>query len=288
MKIGIVGAAGRMGRMLLADVLQAPDCRLAGAVETAGHPAVGRPVGALLENGHAGASDGAPLPDRPDVAEALAQPVGDDAVALFAAADAVLDFTRPAATVDFARLAAQGKTVHVIGTTGLSAAEEAELTKAARHAAIVYAANMSLGVNLLLALARRVAATLDIGYDVEIVEMHHRHKVDAPSGTALALGRAVADGRRVDLEDHWVKARDGVTGPRRDGDIGFATLRGGDVVGEHRVLFAGAGEQIELVHRAGRREIFAQGALRAARWAHGKPPGLYGMADVLGLADTRG
>ena len=280
MKIGVVGAAGRMGRMLLAGVLTAPDCRLAGAVEAAGHPAIGRPVGDLL-------ADLADRPETPETPEALDQPVGDDAVALFAAADAVLDFTQPAATLAFARLAAQGKTAHIIGTTGLTPADEVELTKAARHAAIVYAANMSLGVNLLLALARRVAAALDTGYDVEILEMHHRHKVDAPSGTALALGRAVADGRRVDLEDHWVKARDGRTGPRRAGDIGFATLRGGDVVGEHHVLFAGDGEQVELVHRAGRRDIFAQGALRAARWAHGKPPGLYDMADVLGLSDGR-
>jgi 4-hydroxy-tetrahydrodipicolinate reductase len=284
-----------MGRRLLAETLAAPDCRLAGAVERPGHPMVGQPVSALLAPGTAGPAagpgGGEPLPDGDQSAErtaALERPVGDDPVTLFATADAVLDFTTPASTREFASLAAQGKTVHIIGTTGLDAAGEAELAKAARHAPIVYAANMSLGVNLLLALARRVAAVLDEGWDAEIVEMHHRHKVDAPSGTALALGRAVAQGRRVALEDHWVKARDGTVGPRREGEIGFATLRGGDVVGEHRVLFAAAGEQVELVHRAGRRDLFAQGALRAARWAHGQPPGLYGMADVLGLEDMGG
>ncbi len=182
-----------------------------------------------------------------------------------------------------AGLAAQAMAVHVIGTTGLSAGQEDALERAALHTAIVRAANMSLGVNLLLALVEQVGRALDADYDIEIVEMHHRHKVDAPSGTALALGRAAADGRGVDLAAVAERVRAGHTGPRRRGDIGFATLRGGDVVGEHSVIFAAEGERIELTHKASTREVFARGAIRAALWARGKPPGLYGMKDVLGL-----
>jgi 4-hydroxy-tetrahydrodipicolinate reductase len=197
--------------------------------------------------------------------------------------EGILDFTTPAATVKFAGLAANARAVHVIGTTGLSEADELQIAAAARHAPIIKAGNMSLGVNLLVALTRRVAEALDEDFDIEIVEMHHRHKVDAPSGTALMLGKAAAEGRGVDLAKHSIRARDGVTGARPRGDIGFATLRGGSVVGDHKVILAGPGERIELAHIAGDRSIFARGAVKAALWGHGKAPGLYSMSDVLGL-----
>ncbi|MDJ0949968.1 MAG: 4-hydroxy-tetrahydrodipicolinate reductase [Alphaproteobacteria bacterium] len=264
--IGVVGAGGRMGQMLVREVAATNGCRLAGATEAPGSAALGRDAGEI-----AGI-------DALDVA------LIDDATVLFAECDAVIDFTTPDATAGHAALAAQGRAVHVIGTTGLGAAEEDALAKAARHTALIWAPNMSLGVNLLLALTERVAATLDDSFDIEIVEMHHRHKVDAPSGTALGLGRAAAEGRGVALDDVAARARDGHTGERRRGDIGFAVLRGGDVVGDHSVVFAGAGERIELAHRASSREIYAKGAVRAALWGQGKPPGLYSMRDVLGLA----
>jgi 4-hydroxy-tetrahydrodipicolinate reductase len=187
--------------------------------------------------------------------------------------------------VELAALAAQMRLVHVIGTTGLGDEDEARIKAAARHAVIVKSGNMSLGVNLLAALVRRVAATLDEAFDIEILEMHHRRKVDAPSGTALLLGKAAAEGRAVALADHSDRVRDGHTGARQAGHIGFATLRGGSVVGEHTVIFAGEGERIELAHRAEDRAIFARGALRAVQWGRGQKPGLYGMADVLGMAD---
>jgi 4-hydroxy-tetrahydrodipicolinate reductase len=265
MDIGIVGCAGRMGRMLIGEVLATDGCRLAGAVERPGSDAVGR--------------DAATLAGRQPVGVTVA----DDPLPLFASAQAVIDFTSPDATAEFAELAAQGKLVHVIGTTGLGPEHEAALQRAARHAPIVRAANMSLGVNLLAELVRRVAAALDDRFDVEIVEMHHRHKKDAPSGTALALGEAAAAGRGVALAEAAVRGRDGLTGERADGAIGFAALRGGDVVGEHTVVFAGPGERIELTHKAADRAIFARGAVRAAQWGFGRPPGIYGMRDVLGL-----
>jgi 4-hydroxy-tetrahydrodipicolinate reductase len=195
----------------------------------------------------------------------------------------VLDFTSPASTLAFAALSAQARIVHVIGTTGLSAADEAKIEAAARHATIVKAGNMSQGVNLLAVLTAEVARALGPEFDIEILEMHHRHKRDAPSGTSLMLGRAAAGGRDVSLQERGVKVRDGDVGPRREGDIGFAALRGGDVVGEHRVIFAGPGERIELAHVATDRGIFARGAVKAALWARGKDPGLYSMMDVLGL-----
>jgi len=265
MKIGIVGCAGRMGRMLLSAVHAAEGCEIAGGTEAPGAAAVGRDLGELIGLGPLGFA------------------VGDDAVELFATVDAVIDFTVPAATVAHAALAAQAQVAHVIGTTGLDAAQEQAIERAALHTAVVKAANMSLGVNLLLALVERVAATLTDDYDIEVLEMHHRHKVDAPSGTALALGRAAAAGRGVDLDAVAQKVRDGVTGARRRGDIGFATLRGGDVAGEHAVIFAGEGERIELAHKASSREVFARGAVRAALWTRGRAPGLYSMRDVLGL-----
>jgi 4-hydroxy-tetrahydrodipicolinate reductase len=196
----------------------------------------------------------------------------------------VLDFTAPGATTAFAELAAQARIVHVVGTTGLSPDDMAKLKAAGRHAVIVQSGNMSLGVNLLAVLVRQAAKSLDADFDIEVVEMHHRHKVDAPSGTALLLGRAAAEGRGVDLEGHSVRSRDGHTGARKRGDIGFATLRGGSVVGEHSVLLAGEGEVIELAHRATDRAIFARGAVKAALWGRGRKPGLYSMADVLGLS----
>jgi 4-hydroxy-tetrahydrodipicolinate reductase len=265
MKIAVLGAAGRMGQSLARAVAATEGCVLAGGVEAKGSPAVGRDLGEVAGLG------------------ALDIPITDDPLPLFAEIDGALDFTAPKATVTFAGLAAQARIVHVIGTTGLSPDDMAKIEAAARHAAIVKAGNMSLGVNLLAGLTERVARTLGPEFDIEILELHHRHKRDAPSGTALMLGEAAASGRGVALKDHAVRSREGDVGPRREGDIGFAVMRGGDVVGEHRVIFAGDGERIELVHVATDRGIFARGAVRAALWARGQGPGLYSMADVLGL-----
>jgi len=235
---------------------------LHGAVEHEGSAAIGQDAGLLA--------------GRP----ACGVTVSDDPVPLFATADAVIDFTRPEASVRFAALAAQGKAVHVVGTTGFSAEDLAALGRAARHTPIIQSYNMSLGVNLLAALVRQAARALDSGWDLEVVEMHHRHKIDAPSGTAILLGRAAAEGRGVDFDAVKAIDRDG---KRAEGAIGFATLRGGDVVGEHAVILAGAGERIELAHKATDRGIFARGALKAALWGRGRAPGLYSMNDVLGL-----
>ena len=265
MKIGIVGCAGRMGRMLVQTVLGTPGAELAGGTEAEGSPFIGQDVAAL-----AGAKPGG-----------LA--VGADPEVLFQQADAVIDFTLPTATAGHAKLAAQHKTCLILGTTGLRAPEQEAVEAAALAVPVVQAANFSVGVNLLLGLTRQVAALLGEDFDIEIVEMHHRHKVDAPSGTALALGRAAAEGRGVDLAQVWQKVRDGHTGERKPGDIGFATLRGGDVVGDHTVLFAGPAERVELTHKAGSRAIFARGAVRAALWTGDQHPGLYSMRDVLGL-----
>jgi 4-hydroxy-tetrahydrodipicolinate reductase len=214
----------------------------------------------------------------------LEVPVTGDALAAVVAADGILDFTRPEASVELAGLAAQARIVHVIGTTGLTTAHMTKLSAAARHATLVQSGNMSLGVNVLAATVERVARALPASYDIEIVEMHHRMKVDAPSGTALLLGEAAARGRDVALAAVADRGRDGMTGARKPGAIGFAALRGGTVVGDHAVVFAGPGERIELTHRAETREIFAHGAVAAALWARGRKPGLYTMADVLGLA----
>ena len=265
MNLIVAGAAGRMGRALIRAVHEMPHATVIGALEKPGAPDIGADIGALAGLGPLGVK------------------VTDDPLPLFAKADGVLDFTAPAATLALAELAAQARIVHVIGTTGLSAGEQAKIEAAARHAAIVKAGNMSLGVNLLAGLTNRVAQTLGADFDIEILELHHRHKRDAPSGTALLLGEAAASGRAIALKDHSVRVRDGDVGPRREGDIGFAALRGGDVVGEHKVIFAGAGERIELVHIATDRGIFAQGAIRAALWARGQGPGLYSMRDVIGL-----
>jgi 4-hydroxy-tetrahydrodipicolinate reductase len=265
--IAVLGASGRMGRSLIAAVRETKGAHVAGATERPGHDWVGQDLGVAL--------GGAPL----------GVVVTDDPIEAFVRAQAALDFTTPAATVQHAELAAQARLVHVIGTTGLERPQLERLAAAARHAVIVRSGNMSVGVNLLATLARKVAATLGTEFDVEIVEMHHRHKVDAPSGTALLLGEAVAAGRRVNLADVAERGRDGVTGARAEGAIGFASLRGGDVVGEHEVVFAGPGERIALRHVATDRMLFARGAVRAALWGQGRDPGQYDMLDVLDLRD---
>jgi 4-hydroxy-tetrahydrodipicolinate reductase len=267
MRLIVLGAGGRMGRTLVRAIAEAAGVVVAGAVEDARSPLIGQDSGALAglkPNGIALTAELAPLLTN---------------------ADGILDFTAPAASVAFAALAAEAGKVHVIGTTGLSAADEEKIKAAARRAVIVRSGNMSVGVNLLAALVKRVAKTLD-DFDIEILEMHHNQKVDAPSGTALLLGRAAAEGRGVDLDARAVRARTGHTGARKPGDIGFAALRGGSVVGEHSVIFAGPAERLELTHKAEDRMIFARGALRAALWARGQKPGLYSMADVLGLSDV--
>lgn len=265
MKIGIVGAAGRMGRMLIAEVLGHDGCQLAGGTEQPGSGVLGQDLGVLI-----GADE-----------QGLA--VGEDARALFEASDAVVDFTQPDATVRHAALSGETGMALIVGTTGLETAHMEALGQAAAKAAVVQAANMSVGVNLLLGLTEQVAFALGDDYDIEIAEMHHRHKVDAPSGTALALGAAAAKGRGVKLDDVSDRGRDGETGPRKAGDIGFSVMRGGDVAGDHTVVFAGSDERVELTHKAGSREIFARGAIRAALWTEGRAPGLYSMRDVLGL-----
>jgi 4-hydroxy-tetrahydrodipicolinate reductase len=269
MKIAVLGAGGRMGQTLARVLADTPGCALTGGIEAKGSPYVGRDIGEVAG------------------LEPIGIDITDDPLPVFAAVDGVLDFTTPASTLEFVALSAQARLVHVIGTTGLSAADEDKIEAAARHATIVKAGNMSLGVNLLAALTARVAAALGAEFDIEILEMHHKHKRDAPSGTSLMLGRAAAEARGVSLKDRAVWTRDGDTGPRRDGDIGFAALRGGDVVGEHRVIFAGPGERIELAHIATDRGIFARGAVKAALWARGREPGLYSMQDVLGLGQDR-
>ncbi|WP_041527441.1 4-hydroxy-tetrahydrodipicolinate reductase [Paracoccus aminophilus] len=263
--IVITGASGRMGRMLIAQVLDSDKMALVGALERPGSEWVGRDVGELV--------------GRP----ATGVLVSDDPVATIAKAQAVIDFTTPEATLAFAELAAQARAVHVIGTTGFDADQIARLKPAARHAPIIRAGNMSLGVNLLTALARKVAAALDEDWDIEVVEAHHRHKVDAPSGTALMLGAAAAEGRGETLETLRTPAREGITGARTRGTIGFSAIRGGDVVGEHDLIFAADGERVVLRHLATDRRIFARGALKAALWGQDKGPGEYDMMDVLGL-----
>jgi 4-hydroxy-tetrahydrodipicolinate reductase len=265
MRLAVLGAAGRMGQALTRVLVETPGCAVAGAIEAKGSPHVGRDVGEIAGLAPLGIA------------------ITDDPLPVFTHIDGVLDFTAPASTVAFAGLSAQARVVHVIGTTGLSAADEAKIEAAARHATIVKAGNMSQGVNLLAVLAARVAEALGPEFDIEILEMHHRHKRDAPSGTSLLLGRAMAESRGVSLDERGVRTRDGDVGPRREGDIGFAALRGGDVVGEHRVIFAGPGERIELAHIATDRGIFARGAVKAALWGRGRVPGLYAMTDVLGL-----
>ncbi|MGB7077347.1 MAG: 4-hydroxy-tetrahydrodipicolinate reductase [Xanthobacteraceae bacterium] len=267
MRLVIVGAGGRMGRALIQAVAATKGLVLAGATDAPGSAVIGCDAGELAGLGPNGIE------------------VGSDMAALLKGADGLIEFAIPAATLAFAELTAAAGKVHIIGTTGHSAEEEALLAKAANRAVIVKAGNFSMGVNLLTALTKRVAKTLNEDFDIEILEMHHNRKIDAPSGTALMLGRAAADGRGIDLAQHSARGRDGMTGARKPGDIGFASLRGGTVVGDHTVIFAGPAERIELTHRAEDRMIFARGALAAALWARSQKPGLYGMADVLGLQD---
>ena len=263
-KIGIVGCAGRMGRMLVQEVLNTPNCTLSGGTEPAG-AAVGSDIGLLVGSKSIGVT------------------VSTDTVQLFAVSDAVIDFTVPAATLYHTSLAAKTGKVLVIGTTGLGADVVSAIEAAANSAPIVYASNYSVGVNVLFALTEKLAATLGPDYDIDILEMHHKHKVDAPSGTALSLGEAAARGRNVNLADVARRTRDGQVGARPVGEIGFATLRGGDVVGDHTVMFAADGERVEITHKASSRGVFAKGAVRSALWARDKKPGLYNMRDVLGL-----
>ena len=265
MRAIVAGAGGRMGRALVRAIAASDTVALCAALERPGADVIGKDAGALagLEpNGLA---------------------VSDQALEAFVDGGGVLDFTAPENTVALSELAAQARIPHIIGTTGLGDEHLAAIRAAARHAPIVLSGNMSLGVNLLAVLVRQATRALGPGWDIEIAEMHHRHKVDAPSGTALLLGQAAAEGRGVALDDVKVGGRDGRTGARPQAAIGFAALRGGSVVGDHTVVIAGEGERIELTHRAESREIFAAGALRALLWARAQEPGLYGMADVLGL-----
>ena len=265
MRLAIAGAAGRMGRVLTRIVNETPGAEVAGGIEPKGSPHVGADMGVLAGIG------------------ALDVTITDDPLTLFTQIDGIIDFTVPEATIAMAELSAQARIVHVIGTTGISEDGEATIRAASRHARIIKSGNMSLGVNLLAVRVRKVAAALGEDFDIEVLEMHHKHKIDAPSGTALLLGQAAADGRGIDLKARSVRSRDGHTGARPVGDIGFATLRGGSVVGEHTVMFAGAAERIELTHKAESRDIFARGAVRAALWGMDRKPGLYSMTDVLGL-----
>ena len=264
-KIAVAGVSGRMGQMLVETVTASDLAELSGATEHPDHAWVGKSLFQALGSG------GADLNVLADPAEA------------FRGSDAVLDFTSPAASVEVARIAAAHKFVHVIGTTGFSDGDLAEIAKCSEETVIVRAGNMSLGINLLQSITKSVAAALGTQFDIEVVEAHHRHKVDAPSGTALMLGEAAAAGRGVSLRDVSDRGRDGQTGPRTRGHIGFSAIRGGDVVGEHDVIFAGEGERIVLRHVATDRGIYAQGALAAALWGMDKPSGEYNLADVLGM-----
>ncbi|HEY1780101.1 MAG TPA: 4-hydroxy-tetrahydrodipicolinate reductase [Roseiarcus sp.] len=268
MRLVVTGAAGRMGRMLVKTIGETPGAVLCAALERGDSPALGRDAGLLAGS------------------EATGVCVSADPLAAVVEADGILDFSTPAATAEFAALAAQARIVHVIGTTGLSVDDLKGIEAAARHATIVRSGNMSLGVNLVAALVRRAAKALGEDFDIEILEMHHRMKVDAPSGTALLLGEAAAEGRGSALGARTAPLRHGHTGARHAGDIGFASLRGGTAAGDHSVIFAGEGERIELTHRAEDRAIFARGAVKAALWARGRKAGLYSMADVLGLDEA--
>ncbi len=267
MRLVVTGAAGRMGRMLVKTIAETPGVRLSAAIECAGSPELGQDAGLVAGAGATGVR------------------ISDDPLAAMLDAHGVIDFSTPAATVEMAALAAQARVAHVVGTTGLSEDDLKSLAAAARHAPIVHSGNMSLGVNMLARLVRDAARALGQEFDIEIVEMHHRMKVDAPSGTALLLGEAAAEGRGVTLSEHSERGRDGVAGARKPGSIGFASLRGGTVIGDHSVIFAGDGERIVLSHHAEDRAVFARGAIKAALWARERKPGLYSMADVLGISE---
>ncbi|MEY4442172.1 MAG: hypothetical protein RL442_1172 [Pseudomonadota bacterium] len=264
LRIAIAGASGRMGRMLIEAVLNAPDCELAGALDISGNPALGMDAGALL-----GRSTGVIITS--DVAAGLAQ------------AQVLIDFTRPEGTLAHLRVCQQLGVKMVIGTTGFGDADKAQLAQAAQSLAMVMAPNMSVGVNVTLRLLQMAAKALSTGYDIEVIEAHHRHKVDAPSGTALKMGEVIAEALGRDLKDCAVYAREGHTGERDPSSIGFATIRGGDIVGDHTVMFAGTGERVEITHRSGSRSNYAQGSLRAARYLADRASGMFDMFDVLNL-----
>lgn len=265
MRVAVAGSSGRMGRMLIEAVLAAPDLTLAGALDVAGSPAIGQDAAAFL-----GRSSGIAITSDLDAG--------------LAAAQVLIDFTRPEGTLAHLDACRRHGVKAVIGTTGFSDAQKARIAAHAEHLAIVMAPNMSVGVNVVLKLLDTAARALATGYDIEIVEAHHRHKVDAPSGTALAMGETVAAALGRDLKACAVYGREGVTGERDPSTIGFATIRGGDIVGDHTVLFAGTGERIEITHKSSSRATYAQGSLRAARFLADKPRGLFGMQHVLGLA----
>src|SRR3979409_2135596 len=267
MRLIVAGAGGRMGRALTRVIADTPGAVLTGALEAPGSDLLGKDAGVLAGVGENGVK------------------LSGDLWSLSANADGILDFTVPGATIANVAIAAERGLVHIIGTTGLSASDDAVIKSVTPRAIVVKSGNMSLGINLLAALVKRVAQSLDESFDIEILEMHHKAKVDAPSGTALLLGEAAAEGRGIKLPEHSARGRDGHTGARRSGDIGFASLRGGTVTGDHSVIFAGAMERIELTHRAEDRTMFAQGAIKAALWARDQKPGFYSMTDVLGLRD---
>ena len=265
LRVAVAGASGRMGRMLIDAVLAAPDCVLAGALDMPGSPSLGQDAGTC-----AGRATGVLI--TADLRTGLAP------------AQVLIDFTRPEGTLAHLALCRSLGVKAVIGTTGFSAPQKAEIAEHAQHIAVMLAPNMSVGINVMLKLLDQAARALSQGYDIEVIEAHHRHKVDAPSGTALQMGEVLASALGRDLKDCAVYARQGVTGERDPSSIGFATIRGGDIVGEHTVLFAGTGERIEITHKSSSRVSYAQGSLRAARFLAGRPHGLFGMNDVLGLA----
>jgi len=264
LNVAIAGAGGRMGRMLIEAVLASPDCRLTGALDVAGSPAIGSDAGTFL-------------------GQATGVAVTADLHAGLSGADVLIDFTRPAGTLAHLAVCRELGVRAVVGTTGFTPEQKAAIADHAQQLATVVAANMSVGVNVMLKLLAQAAQALGPGYDIEVVEAHHQHKVDAPSGTALAMGEALARARGVDLAEHGVFTRHGHTGERAPGSIGFAAVRGGDIVGEHTVLFCGTGERIEIAHKSSSRANYADGSLRAARFLANRSPGLYGMDDVLGL-----
>lgn len=264
-RLVVAGAGGRMGEAVIRNALKTPGIKLVAGIESAQSKKIGADLGKLIGG------------------DAIGATVTNDPLPAIAAADALIDFTSPEASVELADLSAQARIVHVMGTTGLDDAANKRIAAAARHATIVKSGNFSLGVNLLAGLVELAAQKLGPDYDIEVLEMHHNLKRDAPSGTALLLGEAAAAGRNRKLADLRTKPHDGIEGPRSSGTIGFASLRGGTVVGEHTVILASQGERIELSHKAEDRAIFARGALRAALWGQGKGPGLFDMKDVLGL-----
>jgi len=265
LRIAIAGASGRMGRMLIETVLAADGCALAGALDVPGSPALGQDAGAF-----AGKATGVTITS--DLRSGLAD------------AQVLIDFTRPEGTLAHLAVCRELGVKAVIGTTGFSDAQKAEIADHARHVAVVFAPNMSVGVNVVMRLLDQAARALSQGYDIEVIEAHHRHKVDAPSGTALHMGEVLAKALGRELKDCAVYAREGVTGERDPSSIGFATIRGGDIVGDHTVLFAGTGERIEISHKSSSRAGYAQGSLRAARFLAGRASGLFTMNDVLGFA----